>query len=151
MASMKVQACLTLPFFTISVEGMPVRFPWRRPKGRFLTVRDGSVVSCREMIAGVVSGLPPEAEAWLIVRPGQEAGYWPQCGLPAGQASFQAPAHFGGSETEDIGEEFGLLLTLASKEASNIFRISQAKESSRGLRELPEGTRTLDEVRVIRR
>jgi len=151
MARMKVNVYLTPPFLMISVEGIPVRLPWRRVKGRFLTVRDGSVVSRREVIAGVVSNVPPEAEAWLIVQPGQEAGYWPQCGLPAGQASFQALAHFGGSGTEDIGEGFGLLLTLASKEASNFFRIFQAKESSRGLRELPEGTRTLDQVRVIRR
>jgi hypothetical protein len=151
MARMNVKVYLTPPFLTISVEGIPIRLPWHRATGRFLTLEDGSVVSYRERIAGIVSDLPLEAEAWLIVQPGQEAGYWPQCGLPAGQASFQAPAQFGGSETEDIGEEFGLLLTLASKEASNIFRIFQAKESSRGLRELPEGTRTLDQVRVIRR
>jgi hypothetical protein len=151
MASVSIKFYLTPPFLTIGVDGISIKRRQHRATGSFLTLRDGSVVGCREMVEGAISGLPPGAEGWLMVQPGREAGYWPQGAVPSGQASFQMLACFGGSETRDIGEEFGLILALVSKETSDVFRFFQSKEPIRGLRELPEGTRTLARIRVIRR
>jgi hypothetical protein len=109
MARWKIE--LHLPFLVIGVEDMQVKFSKHRPRnlaespnslplppgstGRFLALRDGSVVGYRETIEGVVADLASGSEAWIVIYPVQEGAYWPQCRVPVGQAKFKASAQFG--------------------------------------------------------
>jgi predicted nucleotide-binding protein len=114
--------------------------------GSLSAPRDDSEVAYKEVVSGVVVGLPPRTEAWILVQPSFEGTYWPQRNLPLDQTgSFRAMAQFGRSTTTNIGEEFILLLVMAPPDASARFRDSQ------GLPELPPGVQTLARIIVTRR
>jgi Predicted nucleotide-binding protein containing TIR-like domain len=115
-------------------------------------LHDGSEVAHRETVSGVVVGLPPGAEAWILVQPAFEATYWPQRNLLLGQTGgFQAVAQFGRRGMQDIGEEYVLLLAMAPPAASARFREFKGKDASEGMPELPPDVVTLARVTVTRR
>jgi predicted nucleotide-binding protein len=126
----------------------------RHLAGWLTSLRDGSDVDHREVVNGVVVGLPPGAEAWILVQPVFDATYWPMHNPPLGQKGiFRAVAQFGRSDTQDIGEEYVLLLVMAPPEASARFRefLSTAKDASKGMHDLPPDVVTLHQLIVTRR
>lgn len=165
MARWKIE--LHLPFLVIGVEDMQIKLskhrrrnlaespnslpPPPRSTGRFLALRDGSVVGYRETIEGAAVDLVPGSEAWIVVYPVQEAAYWPQCRVPIRQGKFKASAQFGRSETKDSGEKFILLLLMTSQNASILFHGFRGKNATRGLSTLPPDTETLARIIVTRR
>lgn len=125
-----------------------------RMDGWLTHLRDGSMVAHREAVDGVVVGLPPGAEAWILVQPVFDATYWPMHNLSLTQTGvFHTMAQFGRSDTQDIGEEYALLLVMAPPDASARFRVflSTAKDASAGMRDLPPGVVTLRQLIVTRR
>jgi hypothetical protein len=158
---------LHLPFLVIGVEDMQLKLRKYRTRnltespnpllsppgstGRFVALRDGSTVGYYETIEGVVAGLAPDSEAWILVYPVREASYWPQYGVPVGQAKFKTPTRFGRGETKDAGEKFILLLVVASQDASVLFHGFRVKDATSGLPALPPGTQTLARIAVTRK
>jgi hypothetical protein len=125
-----------------------------RMAGWLTHLRDGSMVAHREAVNGVVVGLPPGAEAWILVQPVFDASYWPMRNLLLTQTGiFHMMAQFGRSDTQDIGEEYALLLVMAPPDASARFRefLSTARDASAGMHDLPPGVVTLHHLIVTRR
>jgi hypothetical protein len=123
------------------------------PAGR-LTGLDSGTVAWQQAVSGVVTDLPAGDHAWIVVDPSRAPAYWPQQGplqlSPAG--NFRVTAFFGASAKQDSGERFTLRLVLAPRAASTRIRAFQIRPTHRkGMRRLPAGVRTLDEITVIRR
>jgi hypothetical protein len=124
-----------------------------RPTGRISSPRNGSEVDLHEEVSGVAN-LPPDAEAWIVVRPIREGTNWPQYNLSKGHTgNFQVPrqaVQFGGERTEYSGERYDLRLVMAPPDASARFREFPGEDASRGMLELPDGVELLDQVTVKR-
>lgn len=118
--------------------------------GRIAGLPSRSIVAYQQLVGGVVTGVPAGVEPWLLIRPVMEGRFWPQERLSLGpNGRFHAIARFGRGATQDVGEEFLLLLAVASMEASKVFRTRLQEDD--GLGELPGDVRTLDQRTVRRR
>lgn len=121
------------------------------PRGQFTGLREGSKVDHQELVSGVVTGLPPGSQAWILVRPVLAPAYWPQSELALDQnGSFRSVVYFGQSARKNAGEEFILLLALATAPVSARFR-TFLKAAHSGMQELPENLQILHQLTVIRR
>lgn len=117
------------------------------PIGRITSLRDGSKVDHKQLVSGSVAGAPADAEPWLLVRPYLDGVFYPQQRLFLDMNHrFKAAVYFGRSAYENAGEEFLLLLVLAS--ASEWTRRYMMGVP---LKELPESLRILDQRTVTRR
>jgi hypothetical protein len=121
--------------------------------GRLTGVRDGSKVAFHQPVNGVVTGLPPGTDVWIVVEPISAPAFWPQLGplalLPTG--AFRASVYFGASATQNVGEQFITLLVVAPPAASSRFQAFAASNPSQGLTRLPPGLLILARVAVTRR
>jgi len=123
--------------------------PGEELRGRIAGLPIRSKVAYQQSVGGVVTGVPAGVELWLLVRPLKEGRFWPQERLLLDMSGrFRALARFGRGATSDVDEEFLLLLVVAPMQASEEFR---TRPRERGLDELPEGVKTLDQRTVIRR
>jgi hypothetical protein len=114
--------------------------------------RNGSEVGHHEEVSGAVANLPPDAEAWIVVRPTFEGTYWPQCPLAVDQAgNFQAEVQFGRKGGQDIGGKYVLLLVMAHPDVSARLREFQGKDATKGMPKLPPDVAELARVTVTRR
>jgi hypothetical protein len=122
--------------------------------GQFTGLPDGSKVAFQQPVSGVVRGLPPGTDAWIVVYPVLAPAFWPQPGpLQLDSAGgFRTSVYFGASATQNIGEQFITRLVIASPAASARFRAFLGPPaSSQGLPALPPGVQTLATVTVTRR
>ena len=123
--------------------------PGEELRGRIAGLPIRSKVAYQQSVGGVVTGVPAGVELWLLVRPLKEGRFWPQERLFLDtNGRFRALARFGRGVTSDVGEEFLLLLVAAPMQAGEEFR---TRPRERGLDELPEGVKTLNQRTVIRR
>lgn len=120
------------------------------PRGSFRNLRQGSKVSVHQTVTGVITGLPRNDRAWIIVTPWGEPTCWPQRGssAPGQTGSFQASATFG--IPKNSGEHFTAWLVMASPAASAFFLRFVETSHNSGLRALPTGVQVLAKVTVIR-
>jgi hypothetical protein len=114
-------------------------------------LRDGSNVDHQELVSGVVTDLPPITQAWILVRPVQAPDFWPQREFLLDQnGGFRTVVFFGQSARKNVGEEFILLLALASPSVSTQFRAFLTAPRS-GMQELPQDLQILHQLTVRRR
>ena len=124
-----------------------------RPTGRISSPQDGGKVRHHQVVSSIVTNLPPDAEAWIVVLPTVEGTYWPQYNLPKGYSGdFQKEAWFGGEKRRQYtGAEYTVEPVMAPPDASARFREFRGKDSSRGMLKLPDGVELRDQVTVKRR
>jgi len=115
-----------------------------------ITRPQGGTVNRQDTVTGVVASTPPGSQAFILIQTPRERGlYWPQAKLLLGQeGDFTSEAKFGRVGSRDSGEEFTLLLVLASSVAAASFQASL--ESDDGMASLPPDVLVLDQVTVIR-
>ncbi len=118
----------------------------------FTNLHQGSTVSFIQHVAGRVADLPNGMDTWLVVQTILVPGYWPQPGPllldPHGQ--FHTLAYFGSSEATYKGEKFVLMIVETPPDASQRFRYFISHPQGIGLQKLPDGTRRLAQIIVIR-
>jgi hypothetical protein len=122
--------------------------------GQFTNLPDGSKVAHLQPVSGVITGLPPGTNAWIIVYPISAPAHWPQPGpLPLDPAGgFRTSVYFGASTKQHTGEAFVVRLVIASPTASDLFRAFLSPPGAgQGLSALPEGVQTITTVTVTRR
>jgi len=121
--------------------------------GQLTGLPDGSKVAFQQPVSGVVRGLPPGTDAWIVVYPVAAPAYWPQPGpLQLDSAGgFRTSVYFGASPLQNVGEQFITRLLIASPAASARFRAFLGQPASLGLAALPPGVQTLATVTVTRR
>ena len=122
--------------------------------GQLTGLRDGSKVPYQQQVSGVVTGLPSGNELWIVVTPVAAPTYWPQQGPLQldSKGGFRTSVYFGGSGTQNTGENFIVRLVAAPPAASARFQAFLAQSSpSQGLLTLPPGIETLTQVTVTRR
>jgi hypothetical protein len=120
--------------------------------GQITSPRDGSKVDFQQVMSGIVSGLPPGTDAWIVVYPVSAAAYWPQPGplLLDPTGGFRTSAYFGANQAPASGETFIAYLVIAPQAASQRFRTFVAQPPQNGLPTLPSGVQTLAKITVTR-
>jgi hypothetical protein len=122
-----------------------------RPRGQFTSLRDGSSVDHQELVSGVVTDFPADTQPWILVRPVQAPDYWPQRELLLDKdGGFRAVVYFGQSARKNVGEEFILLLALATPPVRTQFQAFLRAPGS-ALQELPQDLEILHQLTVRRR
>lgn len=123
--------------------------------GQLTGPRDGSKVAYHQQVSGVVTGLPPGADAWIVVYPENAPAWWPQGGPLQLDTTggFLTSVYFGESDTQNIGDYFVLKLVIATSAASARFRafLAQQPFPNQGLSQLPAGVQSLVTITVTRR
>jgi hypothetical protein len=126
------------------------RFPQSIAPTGHLTRPRGGRVNRSDTVTGVVSCLPPNSQALILVQTPRDQLYWPQARLLLDQeGGFTSDAKFGRVGNQDSGEEFILMLVVASSAAAVSFQSSIEADS--GMSSLPPDMFVLDKVTVIRR
>jgi hypothetical protein len=119
------------------------------PTGRLTRPRGGKV-NRQDTVTGVVVFPPLDSQVWILVQTPKERLYWPQAKLLLDRdGGFTSEAKFGRTGSQDIGEEFILMLVLVPPTASSLFQ--PHLESDSGMVALPSDVLMLDQVTVIRR
>lgn len=122
--------------------------------GQLTSPRDGSKVDYQQEVRGVVTGLPPGTDAWIVVYPNSAPAYWPQLGpLSLDSAGrFRTSAYIGASVAQGSGETFVVYLVIASTAASERFRAFLGPpDPNQGMSALPSGVKILESITVTRR
>jgi len=121
--------------------------------GRLTGLRDGSTVAFNQLVSGVVTGLAPNTEAWIVVEPVSAPAFWPQPGpLALGPTgAFRTSVYFGASAAQNIGDQFIVLLVVADHAANSLFQSFVISNPSMGMSRLPSRLPTLAQVTVTRR
>jgi hypothetical protein len=109
-----------------------------------------SRVDRKYLVAGVVSNLPPNSEALIIVQTPKDRLYWPQARLRLNpEGKFICEATFGRVGTRDSGKEFILMLVVISSSAAATSFQSSIKDDN-SVSSLPPDVLVLDKVTVTR-
>jgi predicted nucleotide-binding protein len=109
----------------------------------------GGRVNQRDTVTGVVASIPSDSQALLLVQTPRALLYYPQAKLLLNQeGGFTSEAKFGRVGSRDGGEEFVLILVLASPTASATFQA--CLERGDCMASLPPDVLVLDQVTVIR-
>jgi hypothetical protein len=122
--------------------------------GQLTNPQDGGKADYNQVVTGVVTGLPPGIDAWIVLYPTQAPAFWPQPGPlalnPAGR--FRTSVYVGAGATQNIGENFIVYLVAASPAASARFRaFAGPPVQSQGMSALPPDVKTLETITVTRR
>jgi hypothetical protein len=119
------------------------------PTGHLTRPRGGRV-NRRDTVTGVVSYLPPNSQALIVIQTPQEQVYWPQARLRLdSEGGFTSEAKFGRVGNDDSGEEFILMLVVASSTAAAA-SLQSSLEDDNGMSSMPPDVLVLDKVTVIR-
>ncbi len=137
---------------TPTTVGAAARSAAGTPAARLTSPRDDSKVAYRQEVGGVVTGLRPSTEAWIVVYPALAPAYWPQAGpLQPGPAGVFLTLAFFGVPNQDVGEHFTVRLVITTPAASARIRAFLAQPAPRrGMPSLPPGAQTLTQVTVTR-
>lgn len=139
-------------------EASPTALPtFGHTTATFTNIHDGSAVSFMQRVDGTVTGLPPNMDAWLIVKPSGANAFWPQKPGPLNISgnNFVTDAQLGKDASSNKGEKFTLQIAETTKAASSNFMdvISDPQKSSLGIQQLPPSSvlKPLSEVTVTRK
>lgn len=118
---------------------------------------DGASVAHTELVTGTHSNAPPDHQLWLIVQPHLAPRYHPQLAplVQRQDGVWSGFAYFGEDPSTNAGEQFQLIVVLATRAASEEFQRyldqSETVESFEGLPFLPEeGMEMVDQITVTR-
>jgi hypothetical protein len=115
--------------------------------GRITRPRGGRV-KWQDTVTGLAAAIPPDSQAWILIQTPQRL-YWPQARLMLDrEGGFASEAIFGRPGGRDSGEEFVLMLALASPTATASFQ--SCLEKGTCVAPLPPDALVLDQVTVIR-
>lgn len=116
---------------------------------------DGTSVDIQQTIRGTYEGIPEGYSIWVLVYPHNAGLFYPQ-GKPAimqENNEWSSDAYIG--TPDDTGNKFDIVAVLSDKKARDSFIAysmeEKEKKSWQGLESLPEGTKLLHRITVIRK
>ena len=118
---------------------------------------DGASVSQKTAVKGWCSESDAKNDLWLVVQPVESPYYHPQPGpIPKDKdGQWRGIAYVGTPDSKNIGEEYLIFVVATNPTVSKVFsdylRDSNNKGKWTGLQTLPDGTTSIDSLRVIRK
>jgi hypothetical protein len=114
---------------------------------------DDARVQIKETIIGTAKNIPEGKHLWILIYPQSAYKYYPQYPVDVkSDGSWKLPVQFGGEE--HVGYKFDIYAVLADdnahKELSKYMDASEKYKSWDGIRVLPDGTKIVKKITVIR-